>query len=124
MANSYNSQPIIIDTDTASGWRSLQTLNTGNLPTTAQQLSGAVTRQWGIHVPKLVLMTNGTTVAGTVTISDPNDSTVLWTSPVAAGVTAGIIKSEDWSEAWASWRDFKVTGVTATVTKLLIWYRP
>lgn len=122
MANSYNSLPIIIDTDMTSGWRANQTLNTGNLPATVQQ-PGPIVRQFGIHVPKVALMTNGTTVAGTVNIVDPIDSTVLWTYNVPAGATAGTIKSEDWEEFMASWRDFKVTGVTATVTKLLIWYR-
>lgn len=115
--------PIIYDTDNASGWRSQQTLNTGNLPSTIQQLSGAVTRQWGIKVTKVELHTNGTTVAGAVTIADPNDSTVLYTYNVPAGATAGIINTQDFWGRLSEWRDFKVTGLTATVTKVLIFYR-
>jgi hypothetical protein len=125
VANSYNSNPLIFDTDTTQGWRSLQTLNTGNLPTTAQQLSGAVTRQWGVRVTKIVLESNGTTVAGVVTVADPNDGTILWNSGVAAaaGATGTILTREDFADHFPAWRDFKITGLTATVTKVYIWYR-
>jgi hypothetical protein len=125
MANSYNSNPIILDTDISTGWRANQTLNTGNLPSHAQQFSGTVTRQPGIIVSKIVLESNGTTVAGVVTVADPNDGTVLWNSAVAAGAgaTGTVLTREDFSDNFPAWRDFKVTGLTTTVSKIYIWYR-
>lgn len=122
MANALNQVPVIIDTDMASGWRALQTLNVGNLQPTIQN-PGPITRQWGVRVFKVTLETNGTTVAGTVTITRPGDNLVLWSYPVPAGATAGIIKSEDFAGSFPAWRDFQVQGVTATVTKVKIWYR-
>lgn len=119
MANSYNSNPIYLDTDMTSGWKAAQTLNTGNLPTTIQN-PGPIPRQFGIRVSKVLLTANGTTVAGTVLIADPNDSTVLLSIPVTT--TQAPIEI-DFAEHLASWRDFKVTGLTATVTKVQIWYR-
>lgn len=124
MANSYNSNPIILDTDTASGWRGLQTLNAGNLPSTAQQNSGAVTRQWGIQVTKIQVVSAGVTAAATVSVVDPNDSTTLFTYGVAAaaGAAGTLLMNQDLTTAM-KWRDFKVTGLTTGVVKLYIWYR-
>ena len=114
MANSYNSNPIILDTDIATGWRANQTLNTGNLP------GYSFARQPGIRVTKIVLTANGVTAAGTVTVADPNDSTVLFSTPVTT-TQADLVF--DFADHSAAWRDFKVTGLTATVTKISIWYR-
>lgn len=125
MANSYNSNPIILDSDTSSGWRSLQTLNVGNLPTTLQQ-AAPVTRQWGIKPYKVLLIANGTTVAGTVSVVDPIDGTNLIDPPIgvpAGQATGTVITREDFQQALPAWRDFKVSGLTATNTKLVIWYR-
>lgn len=121
MANSLNSLPIIVDTDFVS-WRNTQTLNTGNLPATVQQ-PGPIRRQFGLKIAKLVLMTNGATTAGTISITDPIDSTILETFNVTTTAPAGIITTQDWADNMPLWRDFSVTGVTATGTKLLIWYR-
>jgi hypothetical protein len=125
MANSYNSNPILINTDIATGWRANQTLNTGNLPSTAQQYSGAVVRQPGIRPYRLQVLAAGAgSAAGTITITDPKDSTVLWQDAVVAAVATGtIIIDEDWDVTLPAWRDFIVTGVTATSTQLQIWYR-
>ena len=120
MANNYNSNPIYLDTDIASGWRALQTLNTGNLPANAQQVSGAVARQWGVQVIKVSLILVGAQGAGTVLVSDPNDSAILLKIPITA---SGAFTNEfDFVNA-AKWRDFKVTGLTATGTAMQIWYR-
>jgi|SRR5581483_3283404 len=110
MANSYNSQPIILDTDIASGWRALQNL---------------ATKQIGIRPTKLIIESNGTTVAGTVSIVDPNDSTQLYLAAIGAGAGAAgtVLVREDFPGWFPAWRDFKVTGLTATVTKIFIWYR-
>ncbi len=121
MANSYNSNPIILDTDIATGWRANQTLNTGSVP------GYSFTRQPGIHPTKILFESAGAAnTAGTVTVADPNDATVLWTTAVAASATtaAGVILTrEDFEENFPGWRDFKVTGLTATGTKMYIWYR-
>lgn len=122
MANSYNTNPIILDTDIATGWRANQTLNTGSVP------GYTASRQPGIRPTKIVLETNGATSgAGTVVVADPNFSTsVLWNSAVAASATTqsgAILTREDFEDNFPGWRDFTVTGLTATVTKIYIWYR-
>jgi hypothetical protein len=124
MANNYNSNPLLLDTDFVS-WRALQTLNVGNLPSNAQQNSGAVVRQPGIRPTKILLESNGTTVAGTVSITDPIDSRILWFTNVivTAGAAGTPIDEDDFAEHFPTWKDFSVTGLTATVTKLYIWYR-
>jgi hypothetical protein len=128
MANSYNSMPILINTDTASGWRSLQTLNTGNLPSVQNQPPlGPVTRQWGLHVFRIIITAQATTlVTGVITVSDPNDNTVLFQTGItntAAASIGGIIYDSGMIRPAFDWRDFKVTGVTNAVVQMEIWYR-
>lgn len=114
MANNYNNNPIVLDTDMASGWKSLQAL--------FANAASAV----GIRVYKIELVSNGTTVAGTVSIVDPTTNQPLW-GPIAVAATAGaagtVLQREDFAMQMPAFRDFKVTGLTATVTKLYIWYR-
>ncbi|MGH9444761.1 MAG: hypothetical protein ACRD3O_03420 [Terriglobia bacterium] len=105
MANTYNTNPIYLDTDTTEGWKSLQTLSTNPV---------------GILPQKVVLIAAGTTAAGTVTVTDPTGSNVLLTLPVTTDQAPIILDFESMNVAW---RDFKVTGLTATVTALQIWYR-
>ena len=100
-----------------AGWRSLQTLNTGNLPTTLQQLSGAVTRQWGIRVFKVVWKNPG--ASASFSIVDPKDSTILL-DDTTPGSYAGPSPFYDFGEHPATWRDFQVTISAGT---LEIWYR-
>lgn len=125
MSNSLNSNPIYIDTDITS-WRAAQTLNTANLPSNAQQLSGTVTAQWGIRVTKIqVIAANTTPIVGLVTVLDPNDSTLLYeyyNSTTTAGVGQVLYDSSTF-DSTLTWRDFKVTGATAAKVALLIWYR-
>ena len=125
MANSYNSNPIYIDTDIATGWRANQTLNTSNLPTTLQQFSGTVTSQWGIRVIKLqVVAANASPVAGTVTITDPKDSTQLFEfANTVTSATVGQVLFESDVNFSMPWRDFIVTGATAAKVAVVIWYR-
>lgn len=126
LANNYNSNPILINVDISTGWRSNQTLNVGNLPSNAQQLSGAVPRQPGIRPYRIQVVSNGVTVAGLITVADPNDAnTFFWQAavPATAGPAGTIIIDEVFDNTRPTWRDFKVTGVTATVTQLQIWYR-
>jgi hypothetical protein len=128
LTTALNANPIITtaDADTASGWRAAQTLNVGNLPTNAQQNSGAVTRQWGIQVYKIALIANATTlVAGQITVSDPKDNTVLWSASniVTTGQQIGEILVNQDLNTTMKWRDFKVVGLTASSCALMIWYR-
>lgn len=108
MANSNNSMPILLDTDTNS-WGKAQTLQA---------------TPFGLRVWKIALFVNTTSIAGTVNIVDPNDNTVLLAPMVvpAAGA-AGTLYFYDNPIQLLQWRDFKVTGLTATSTKLMIWYR-
>lgn len=118
MANNYNVQPIKLDTAMGSGWRALQTLNTGTLTLTSP--AGVVTTvpaQRGIWVTK-VIWENPTSVGHTFSISDPNNSgTVLLAG--ACGVADQDVPY-DFVNA-AQWRDFKLTQISSGV--LYIYYR-
>lgn len=134
MANIFTQNPIYIDTDTTvvgnTNWRGTsggQLLNSGNLPTTLQQTSGAVTRQWGIRPIKLVFQQASGSVAsvvGNIVISDPQVSgstSQLFLFPVIA-VTQLPVEIQMDDDA-ALWRDFIVTGATATKVSVQIFYR-
>lgn len=110
MANSYNSLPVIINTDMAGGFKAAQTLQTPG---------------FGIRVEKLMIVANTTTTAGTINIVDPVDSTVLYPPVgVAASATAGtVILSDNMDNGQLQWRDFKVTGVTSAGVTVYLWYR-
>lgn len=114
MSNSLVTQPILIDTDIVS-WRN----------SVAVKALGYTT---GIRVTKLILSVGpgGTSTAGTVTITAPSDSAVLYPPlPVGATVAANTILFSDEptdAKGTLTWRDFAVTGVTATGTKLYLWY--
>lgn len=114
MANALNSYPMVIDTDITT-WRGA----------TAIKNAGYTT---GIRVFKLSLVVahGGTSSAGTVTITAPSDSSTLYPPMnVAAGVAAdSVLYGDEPTEALGTltWRDFAVTGLTATGTKLLLWW--
>lgn len=110
MSNLPNAQPASFDTDIAS-YRAAQTLQT---PGT------------GVRVNKIRLVAAGTTSVGSVSITDPRDNTVLYPPiPVSAGVTAGtIIWSDFVDNQTLTWRDFKIVGLTASDTRLFLWFRP
>jgi hypothetical protein len=114
--SSFNSNPIVVSASMASGWRGLQTLNTGNVPTNLQQTSGAVTRQWGIRVTKVVWANPG--ASGAFSIVDPNDNTVLLQGDTSAGYAGSDVVYENMFTL--HWRDFKATLTAGT---LYIWYR-
>jgi hypothetical protein len=114
MANALNSYPMVIDTDITT-WRNNATIVAAGYTT-------------GIRVKKLALVVahGASSSAGLVTITAPSDSAVLYPSmPVAASIAAdSILITEEPPEALGTltWRDFAVTGVTATGTKLLLWW--
>lgn len=115
MANSYNSMPIKIDTVMTQGWRALQTLNQGNLPSVAQNPAN-VNRQWGFRC--LAIQWTGIgSVGDKFTVIDPNDSTILFQGQ-AGSTTADQYYPFPNPPAW---RDFKVS-VLGSGT-LLIAYR-
>lgn len=108
MANSLKTNPIIIDTDITS-------------------FRTATGYAFGIKPAKIVLMVGpgGASAAGTVTITRPADSGVLY--PTLLVLTAIAANTELYVDdpspsAPINWNDFAVTGLTATGTKLLIWY--
>lgn len=112
--NSLNSLPMIIDTDLVS-WRNAASVVAAGYTT-------------GIRVKKLVLSvgTGGASSAGTVTITAPSDSATLYPPiPVTAAIGANtILALDEPTDALGTltWRDFAVTGVTATGTRLLLWW--
>lgn len=114
MSNSLVTKPIVVDTDIASFRNSA-----------AVQALG---RTQGIRVTKLVLAvgTGAASVAGNVTITAPSDGAVLYPPlPVSASTSAGtVLFVDDPSDPKSvlTWRDFAVTGVTATKTVLYIWF--
>ena len=106
MANAYNN-PIILDTDITS-YRTAASVTTG------------------IRVLKLVLAVGGSSSsAGNVAIVNPENSQTLYpTIPVANATAANtiILNDNPTGQGVMSWPDFKVTGLTATGTKLYIWF--
>jgi|SRR5271167_2315330 len=118
--SNLNANPIFANADFVS-WRATQTLNTGSLP------GYTFKRQPGIRPYRIQLQNSAVAVTGgLVTITDPNDSTVLWQYEVLAAATtfAGVvIVDEDWDVTLPAWRDFSITGLTAANAQIFIWYR-
>jgi hypothetical protein len=109
MANSYNTMPIVLDTD-VSDFGTSQTLQS---------------RPFGLRITKLALVANGTTVAGTVTITNVGGTQQL-TNPmlVGAGLSANqTLYTDNMDGNPLTWQNFAVTGLTSTNTKLYLWYR-
>ncbi|NYF53947.1 hypothetical protein [Tunturiibacter gelidoferens] len=59
-----------------------------------------------------------------MTITNPIDGSALY-GPIAvtAGLAVGASILNDNIQQMLQWKDFKVTGVTATGTRLFVWYR-
>jgi hypothetical protein len=114
MANSVGWNPIVLDTDFAS-FRAL--MNT---------LLGTTTWARGVRVKKLILAVGpgGAATAGTVAIQDVPSSNPLY-PPIAVGTQAlDVVVAQDGpftldELVWI--QDFKVTGLTATGTRLWLW---
>ena len=114
MANVLTQKPIIIDTDITTFTGAAAVVALGGLK--------------GIRVTKLVLAvgSGSVTSAGTVTLTAPSDNAVLYpTIPIAAGIAANTVLYTDEptnAKGDLTWRDFAVTGVSATKTILYLWY--
>lgn len=108
MANKLSQKPIIIDTDIAS----------------YRTAAGAAQ---GVRVYKLTLTvgSGAASTAGTVSITAPSDSITLYPPlAVPAGQAANTILFNDdpnKADGALTWRDFAVTGLTATGTVLYLW---
>lgn len=117
MPNVLTQNPILIDTDITT-FRSATSVVATNC-----------TQGCGIRVTKLVLSVgpSGVSSAGTVAITAPSDSAVLYPPLiVTAGIAANTelyIDSEPAVTSSVFWRDFAVTGLTATGTRLFLWYK-
>ncbi len=110
--NSLVTKPIIIDTDI--------TTYTG---AAAVQALGGVQ---GVRVQKLVLAVGpgGASTAGTVTIIGSDGITLY--PPMAVGATQAantilFVDNPTAPNSSLTWKDFAVTGVTATGTRLFLW---
>ena len=114
MSNSLVSLPAIIDTDLVS-WRNAASVVAAGYTT-------------GVRIKKFVLAVGpgGASSAGTVTITAPSDSATLYPPiPVAASVAANsILVTDEPTDALGTltWRDFAVTGLTATGTRLFLYW--
>jgi len=114
MSNSLVTKPILISSDI----------------TTFRGASAVTSLGWtqGLRITKLVLAVGagGASSAGVVAITAPSDSAVLYPPiPVAASIAANSILYTDEptnAKGDLTWRDFAVTGVTATGTVLYLWY--
>lgn len=137
MANNFTQMPIFLDTDTTlvgtTNWRGVlggAQLNPGNLPFNIQQTSGPVSRQWGIR-PVVLIVTQAVaatiTVAGDIVISDPQTTGgggQLLKISVPATAASGVLTPIAITVfPQPLWRDFIVTGLTATKTAIQLWYR-
>lgn len=109
MANSLSTLPLVIDTDITS----------------FRTAAGA---SQGIRVTKITLAVGASaaSTAGVVSITDPSDSSLLcYPMLVPSSQPAYTVlynENQDVSGV-ETWRDFAVTGLTATGTRLFIWYK-
>jgi hypothetical protein len=121
MANSFNTQPIWLDTDTSTG------ANSNWRGTSGCTLAGIGSH--GIKPTRILILpaaTGTSVVAGTIVVSDPASSTALLTIPIVTPAATEpfdlIVISLD--QSGSLWRDFVVTGLSsATKAALQVWYR-
>jgi len=120
MSNSFNVMPLFLDTDTTTGaatnWRG----------SSGCTLAGIGSH--GIKPTRILVLpaVSGTAIAaGTIIVSDPQSSTALLTIPIVlpAATEPFDIVQILLEQTSALWRDFVVTGLTATKAALQIWYR-
>jgi len=108
MANSF-ANPMVLDTDFNS-----------------YRTAAGVSK--GISVFKMMLVVGSATAsAGTVTIvnpeTTPSNQTLYPVTPVGTQAANTVLVNENLTgQAIMNWPDFKVTGLTATGTKLFIWF--
>jgi hypothetical protein len=121
MSNLFNNMPVWIDSDTSTG------ANTNWRGSSGCTLAGIGSH--GIKPTRILVLpaVSGTAIAaGTITITDPQSSTVLLTIPIvlpAASEPFSIVQIL-LEQTATLWRDFVVTGLsTSTKAALQMWYR-
>jgi hypothetical protein len=124
MANSFNTMPIWLDADTSTGG------NTNWRGTSGCTLSGL--KAMGIKPVRILVVpaaAANAVLTGTILVADPQTSPAttggLLSIPVVTPAATEpflpiVIDLNDTSRLW---RDFVVTGLTATKTAIQIWYR-
>jgi hypothetical protein len=120
VANQFNANPIYIDTDTTVG---------GNTNWKGSSGGSKYTGGVGIVPYSIVTVPLTGSTAGQITINMVN-STGGGTGPVlfacvvpTASSTAAVSQTFHLDGDGAAWKDFIVTGCTATTTAILIYYR-
>jgi hypothetical protein len=114
MSNVFSQNPVYIDADTTTGagtnWRGTSG---------GSQFVGKI----GIRPEKIVIGPSSTTatVAGIVTITEPNASQNLFSFVVPTGMVTPV--EIDLVGAEPGWHDFVVTGATAAKVAVQIFYR-
>lgn len=108
MANNFGTNPLLLDSDFTS-YRT------------------AASASFGIKPSKIVLAVNttGTSVAGTVTITRPADGVTIYPPLVVASGQAAYTElyvDDPSAKADLNWNDFAVTGLTATNTRLFVFF--
>lgn len=110
MANALVQQPIILDTD--------QTVSYRNEPT-VKAISGDPTGVFVVNI--LITATAGVGGAGTILVTDGATTPITLLKIPVASTTTYPIRLE--YSIPLQWRDFLVTGLTATGTQMYIWVR-
>lgn len=108
MANLLTQQPFFLDTDqTTSYWNTVGILKNGG----------------SLFITKiLITCPGGTVTGGTITVSDGATTPInLLIIPVVSTVRLPL--ELNFNSAALTWRDFKITGLTATGCAVQIWYR-
>lgn len=106
MANNYNANPVVLDTDIASF------------------STDAPACLIPVRVRKIALVVGGSaSTPGTVLVQDSASNNLLAPMLVATQPANTILYADgDFNSRAIPWpKDFKVTGLTATGTKLYIW---
>jgi hypothetical protein len=121
MSNSFNVQPVWLDTDTSIG------ANTNWRGTSGCTLAGIGSH--GINPTRILVLpavSGNAIAAGTITVSDPQSSSVLLAIPIvlpSASEPFEILQIL-LEQTATLWRDFVVSGLsTSTKAALQIWYR-
>jgi hypothetical protein len=121
MSNLFNNLPVWIDTDTSTS------ANTNWRGSAGCTLAGIGNH--GIKPTRIMVLpaVSGTAItAGTITVTDPQSSTMLLAIPIvlpSASEPFEILQIL-LEQTATPWRDFVVTGLsTSTKAALQIWYR-
>jgi hypothetical protein len=119
VANQYNANPFYIDTDTTV---------VGNTNWKGTSGGSKYTGGLGIRPYMIVTIPLGNTTQGLITVNMINSTgggsgPVLFECAVPTGTTGTVGQAFHLDGDGVAWKDFIVTGCTATNTALLIYYR-